>query len=87
MDSWGRPLTQLYRKGVTDNLEKLLRPEVCAGVSKEKKKKALKEVSRRRQKTCSKARDRAGVFEKLKKFSWVVVEGVKGDSLVSLGRQ
>lgn len=40
--SWGRPLTQLLGKGVTDNREQLLRPEVRVGVSKAKN--ALKKV-------------------------------------------
>lgn len=79
-DSWspvglrvpgGRPLTQLQGEGITTIEKKRLRPEAHVGVSQAKK--ALKEVSRRRQRHVQKQEIETGISEKLK-FSWVVME-------------
>lgn len=60
---------------MTDNPEKLLRLQVRAGASKAReRKKGCKRSFKARAKTCSKARDRERVFEKLKKVNWMMVE-------------
>lgn len=67
----GRPLTQLQGEGITTIEKKRLRPEAHVGVSQAEK--ALKEVSRRRQRHVQKQEIETGISEKLK-FSGVVME-------------